>query len=69
MKKRKNPIRALILSIIVFPGTGQIYNKEYIKGILVLVTFSILAFFSFKPIVWGYIDYLNTVANIENIEY
>ncbi len=43
---QKNPILACILSLIV-PGLGQIYNKQYIKGILYLLVPLLLWTFAF----------------------
>ena len=33
----KRPISVLLLSLFVFPGTGQFVNKHIVKGILVLL--------------------------------
>lgn len=59
---------AVIFSIFVFAGVGQLYNKQYKKGILIMIAFSILVFLSSRPIVLSYVDYLNTAANVENID-
>ncbi|GBD39135.1 MAG: hypothetical protein KatS3mg078_0022 [Deltaproteobacteria bacterium] len=34
--KKKNPLLALILSVI-FPGLGQIYNGQVLKGVVIAV--------------------------------
>lgn len=41
MSKRKNPLTALFLSLIL-PGLGQIYNRERSKGLLILASFAAL---------------------------
>ncbi|MHC4622041.1 MAG: TM2 domain-containing protein [Planctomycetota bacterium] len=55
---RKNPGVAIVLSFI-FPGLGQFYNEEILKGILVMFCFfvslmSLLIFIGFilAPTVW-----------------
>ena len=68
MKKRKNPILALVLSAFVFAGAGQIYNKQYKKGIILIIIFGILLVLILVPIVLSYIDYFNTYSNIESID-
>jgi TM2 domain-containing membrane protein YozV len=54
-KKEKSPGMAAILSLI-FTGSGQVYNGDFIKGILVLLGSLIGALFFLIPglIVWIY---------------
>jgi arabinogalactan oligomer/maltooligosaccharide transport system permease protein len=55
IKKRKNPILALVLSGIL-PGLGQFYNNQIIKGLLffaVNVLISIMAYGPFVRFVKG----------------
>ena len=66
--KRKNPVLALVLSAFVFAGAGQIYNKQYKKGIILIIIFGILLVLILVPIVMSYIDYFNTYSNIESID-
>ena len=66
--KRKNPILSSVLSAFVFPGIGQIYNKEHRKGIVLLISYGILLFFTVSPIVAGYIKYLEICANLDTID-
>jgi TM2 domain-containing membrane protein YozV len=68
MKKRKNPILASVLSAFVFAGAGQIYNKQYKKGVVLLISYGTLLVLTLKPIVLGYIDYLRMCANIESVD-
>ena len=68
MRKRKNPILALVLSAFVFAGAGQIYNKQYKKGIILLLSYAILLFLILKPVVLGYINYFKTCIDIESID-
>ena len=35
--EHRDPLLATLLSVI-FPGAGQVYNREFVKGLLVLVT-------------------------------
>lgn len=35
-KEKKSPWRAVILSALVFPGAGQIYNGDRLKGYLLI---------------------------------
>ncbi|MHB2015459.1 MAG: hypothetical protein ACYCW6_00785 [Candidatus Xenobia bacterium] len=34
-------VAALLLSLFVYPGTGQMYNRQWAKGVLVIVIFSV----------------------------
>ncbi len=35
MEKKKNTM-PIILSVFVFPGAGQLYNKKYLKGFVII---------------------------------
>jgi TM2 domain-containing membrane protein YozV len=45
LKARMGPSLALSLSLLA-PGLGQLYNRQYFKGLLCLVTFAITVFAS-----------------------
>ena len=46
--KRKNPLLALILSLLIC-GVGQMYNGQIVKGVIMLIATIIMAFL-FWPI-------------------
>lgn len=48
-KRRKNPKLALILSAI-FPGLGQIYNNQLLKGIALIALNTVVNFLLIKPL-------------------
>jgi len=48
-KRRKNPKLALILSAI-FPGLGQIYNNQVLKGIALIALNTVVNFLLIKPL-------------------
>jgi arabinogalactan oligomer/maltooligosaccharide transport system permease protein len=48
-KRRKNPTLALILSAI-FPGLGQVYNNQVLKGISLIALNAIINFLLIDPI-------------------
>jgi TM2 domain-containing membrane protein YozV len=54
-RKKKSPAVAALLSL-VFPGCGQVYNGEMVKGILVLIGSLVGILFYLIPgvIVWVY---------------
>lgn len=66
--KRKYPVVAFVLSAFVFPGAGQIYNKQSGKGVILVIIYGILLFFTMSPIVTGYIKYLNICANLDTVD-
>lgn len=43
---QKNPIIALLLSFL-FPGVGQIYNGQLMKGVIILVAYFGIIFLAF----------------------
>ncbi len=49
IKRRKNPTLALILSAI-FPGLGQIYNNQVLKGITLILLNTVINFLLIKPL-------------------
>src|SRR5574341_1123024 len=48
-KRRKNPKLALILSAL-FPGLGQIYNNQVLKGIALIALNTVVNFLLIKPL-------------------
>jgi TM2 domain-containing membrane protein YozV len=48
-KKRKSPTIALILSAI-FPGLGQIYVKQILKGVILIVLNLIINYLLINPL-------------------
>ena len=68
MKKRRNPVFASALSAFVFAGAGQIYNKQYKKGIVLLIIYGILLFFTLSPFLSSYINYLKICTDIEAVD-
>jgi TM2 domain-containing membrane protein YozV len=66
--RKKNPVIALVLSAFVFAGAGQIYNKQYKKGMFLVLIYGILLFLILKPVVLGYINYIKTCINLESID-
>ncbi len=48
-KRRKNPTLALILSVI-FPGLGQLYNNQVLKGIALLALNLVVNLLLIKPL-------------------
>ncbi len=46
---RRSPIVAAVLSG-VFPGLGQLYNRERLKGLLFVVAGAVTAFGPFNPL-------------------
>jgi TM2 domain-containing membrane protein YozV len=67
--QKKNPLIALILSLII-TGVGQIYNGQVIKGVILLVVFFIVfvIFWPLALIVWlfGMYDAYTTAGKINN---
>ena len=50
IKKRKNPILALVLSGIL-PGLGQIYNNQIIKGFIFFAVNLLISIMAYGPFV------------------
>jgi arabinogalactan oligomer / maltooligosaccharide transport system permease protein len=48
IKKRKNPILALILSGLL-PGLGQVYNNQIVKGIIFFAINIIISMMAYGP--------------------
>ncbi|HLE25808.1 MAG TPA: DUF5683 domain-containing protein [Thermodesulfobacteriota bacterium] len=48
-KRRKNPTLALLLSAI-FPGLGQIYNNQVLKGIALIALNTVVNFLLINPL-------------------
>ena len=67
IKRRKSPVLALCLSALVFPGAGQIYNKQFIKGIVMLLCSVILLGFIIVPFITSFMNYLSIVSDLESI--
>ena len=65
---KKNPILAVVLSTLVFPGVGQIYNRQYKKGLAIAVVSGILLFFMFRPMVSSYISFVKTSSDIGAVD-
>ena len=67
--QKKNPLIALILSLII-TGVGQIYNGQVRKGVILLVVFFIviIIFWPLALIVWlfGMYDAYATAGKINN---
>jgi TM2 domain-containing membrane protein YozV len=67
--QKKNPLIALILSLII-TGVGQIYNGQVRKGVILLVVFFIvfIIFWPLALIVWlyGMYDAYTTAGTINN---
>jgi TM2 domain-containing membrane protein YozV len=67
--QKKNPLIALILSLII-TGVGQIYNGQVRKGVILLVVFFIVfvIFWPLALIVWlfGMYDAYTTAGKINN---
>ncbi len=68
MNKRKYPVLALVLSEFVFGGIGQIYNKKYKKGIILIIIFGISLVLILVPLVLSYIDYFSTCSVVESVD-
>jgi hypothetical protein len=41
----KRPIKAALLSGLVFPGVGHLYLKRYVRGILLAAAAAVLSYF------------------------
>ena len=63
--KRKSPIAAALLSAFVFAGMGQIYIKQYIKGVFLAAVYALFLFLTLKPMILSYQAYLTSAANVE----
>lgn len=48
-KRVKNPILALVLSAI-FPGLGQIYTRQVLKGIIIGVLYTVINLLLMEPL-------------------
>ena len=69
---KKNPILALILSLIIC-GVGQMYNGQLLKGVIMLVATIIMAIATLWPIsliivVYSMYDAYTTAQKINNGE-
>jgi arabinogalactan oligomer/maltooligosaccharide transport system permease protein len=53
---KKSKVKASLLSAFVFPGVGQIYNKEKIKGIILILLFFSFIIINFLLILFNIID-------------
>lgn len=69
--KNKNPILALILSLIIC-GVGQMYNGQVLKGIVLLAACLIMYFIfwgiSFIIVIYAMYDAYTTAVKINNGE-
>lgn len=55
--ERKSPWRALVLSALIFPGAGQIYNGDRLKGYLLIALGIILTLLIILKVVLGFMGY------------
>jgi len=68
MNKQKNPLTAALLSAFVFAGAGQIYNRQFVKGMLLAVFYGILLYITMKPFIASYSEYISQVAKAASVE-
>jgi len=45
--KKLDPFTALSLSAIVLPGVGQLYNRQYVKGAILIALFTGISLYLF----------------------
>ncbi|HEX3033995.1 MAG TPA: hypothetical protein VHT73_02545 [Thermodesulfobacteriota bacterium] len=48
-KRTKSPVLALILSVI-FPGLGQIYTRQVLKGIAIVLLYTVINLLLMEPL-------------------
>lgn len=56
-EEKKSPWRALVLSALVFPGAGQVYNGDRLKGYLLMALALIISLFLVLKVVMGFTSY------------
>ena len=58
----KSPVIAFLLSFFI-PGTGQLYNAQYLKGVSIIASFiGILVMAAENVVIWDYNDKLSFVV-------
>lgn len=62
MNKKTRPVVSAILSA-VYMGLGQLFNRQYIKGLLYMIFYTLLLLFGLPYIYWG-IEGLVTLGSI-----
>ncbi|MFI5323705.1 MAG: hypothetical protein ACHQ6U_09285 [Thermodesulfobacteriota bacterium] len=62
IKKRKNPILALILSGI-FPGLGQIYNNQIVKGLIFFAVNALISIMAYEP----FMSFMKSMGSPEDL--
>lgn len=55
--------RAALLSAVVVPGAGQIYNKQWLKGIVLAVLFLVSSLSVLVPITIAILGYYINIGN------
>lgn len=48
--KRSDAMKAALLSATVMPGAGQLYNRDWLKGALLIVVFLVASLALFVPL-------------------
>ena len=62
IKKRKNPILALVLSGIL-PGLGQIYNNQILKGLIFFAVNVVISLMAYGP----FMRFMKTLGSPEDM--
>jgi arabinogalactan oligomer / maltooligosaccharide transport system permease protein len=62
IKKRKNPILALILSGLL-PGLGQIYNNQIVKGLIFFAVNALISMMAYGP----FIQFMKSFGSPEDL--
>lgn len=55
--KKKEASKSALLSAVVIPGAGQMYNREWIKGLFISVIFTVSSLCLLIPITYAVIVY------------
>lgn len=65
---KKNPWTALLISVCVLPGGGQIYNGQKAKGYVIALIFFVSLNLALVEIAWRYYAYWKSLAFDPNVE-
>jgi TM2 domain-containing membrane protein YozV len=62
MKPEKKSLwRAVMLSALIFPGAGQVYNGDRLKGYLLIALGSILSLFIILKVAIPFVNYYQAI--------
>ncbi len=62
-QKRSDAAKSALLSALVIPGAGQLYNRQWVKGIFIAVIFTVASLSLLIPLTYDAILYYTGISN------